>query len=550
MAAKLRLDKFVSLSESQCVQLGQLASGLLYSTQDAARDVIGRLVALAGQGEDPQTRDQAYREASAVVQEQLVNQLAGAQSSHKSQFIEYLSLVNQLPLPGSSDAEKQLKAILTRDRHYHKDFEAGFNLLAALHLLTGLGVYDAAESLMPRFEARGGLECEKLNLVYQITKARIMQHKGDAGGFMAIWLQMIHRIFQEEGSQVALYLVIRWIRLLNWEKETYLKKNLLERLDEELANQRNLLTATVLYELFILEDKLVSPERKMQYVKRLIGHPVALLNCSQLQVMYFFAGNYVSGMQSAFMESIQYFKYSNYYLHKFWDFLYNYSQFLRENLETDEYMSILPFMENRMLVLGSQVSLQNNAYVETLQADYNKIEELLKQVEQLSVTDSLTGLKNRRHLETAVYQMFLLAVRHRVEVCFAMVDIDHFKQVNDTHGHQAGDFVLKELASVISRDFRKSDVILRYGGEEFLLVLFDSGLERTRLMMEELRADIEGHLFEFKGQSIPVTVSIGVSCFYDTVAETDDLTRMIAVADKALYQAKNAGRNQVAVCEY
>lgn len=189
--------------------------------------------------------------------------------------------------------------------------------------------------------------------------------------------------------------------------------------------------------------------------------------------------------------------------------------------------------------------MYNNAYVESLEADYDKIESLLIQVEELSLTDALTGLKNRRHLEENLIQTLLLATRHRTPINFAMVDIDHFKAVNDQWGHLAGDKVLADLAQLIKDEFRKSDVVIRYGGEEFLIILFDSKLKDTLVKMELLRAKVEKHVFRYKEHEIKITISIGVNKHDDGIFSDRDMARCIEAADRAVYKAKNEGRNQV-----
>ncbi|MCK9310517.1 MAG: GGDEF domain-containing protein, partial [Candidatus Cloacimonetes bacterium] len=223
------------------------------------------------------------------------------------------------------------------------------------------------------------------------------------------------------------------------------------------------------------------------------------------------------------------------------------SLFMRNHLDAERYIKAMPFLDIRIHELSNQVSMQNNAYVESLQADYNKIEELYEKVGELSLTDSLTGLRNRRYLENNLFQMVVLASRHKVPICFTMIDIDFFKLTNDTYGHPAGDYVLKELAKILTNKFRKSDIIIRYGGEEFLVILFDSSLERSVGIMEELRQNIAQHSFVFRNQVIPVTVSIGISSGDTQEPNHTDLNTFISHADIAMYQAKNDGRNRLAV---
>jgi len=123
-----------------------------------------------------------------------------------------------------------------------------------------------------------------------------------------------------------------------------------------------------------------------------------------------------------------------------------------------------------------------------------------------------------------------------------MFDIDHFKKINDHHGHLAGDFVLKELARIVQGRIRRDEVFARYGGEEFAIVLPETNLEGARALADGLREKIEHSRFVFQGDNIPVTVSIGVA----TLAETDKTSMdLIRAADAKLYEAKRSGRNRV-----
>lgn len=285
----------------------------------------------------------------------------------------------------------------------------------------------------------------------------------------------------------------------------------------------------------------------MTYQKKLIKFPASILNIKQLQHLYFFAGNYNCGVQSRFKESIRNYQYSNYFLHKRWEQLLSMSRFLREHLQQDIYFQALPYLEQSIHVLSNQVSLQNNAYVESLQAGYDKIEELYDRVGELSLTDSLTGLRNRRYLDSNIPQLIAFAARHKVPVSFAMIDIDFFKRINDTFGHQAGDHILKNLARIITSQFRQSDIIIRYGGEEFLIALFGLAPSKCLEMMEELRLIVQSHSFVYRNNVIPITISIGICSDDHAQAKQPDLVRIISNADKAMYQAKNSGRNKVVV---
>src|SRR5262249_17868378 len=136
------------------------------------------------------------------------------------------------------------------------------------------------------------------------------------------------------------------------------------------------------------------------------------------------------------------------------------------------------------------------------------------------------------------------ALRYGRAMSLVMFDIDHFKQINDTHGHLAGDYVLRELANVVSQNIRREDIFARYGGEEFSLVLPEIEAEGAQQVCEKLRSKIEEKHFVFAQKRIKVTVSLGIRTTRRN--ETDITgTEFIAQADAKLYQAKQSGRNRV-----
>jgi len=123
-----------------------------------------------------------------------------------------------------------------------------------------------------------------------------------------------------------------------------------------------------------------------------------------------------------------------------------------------------------------------------------------------------------------------------------MFDIDHFKRINDVHGHLAGDFVLKELARIVQQRIRRDEVFARYGGEEFSIILPETSLDGAVSLAETLRQKVEEHTFAFQADAIKVTISIGAA----TLDEADKVANdLIKRADELLYQAKNSGRNRV-----
>jgi diguanylate cyclase (GGDEF)-like protein len=164
--------------------------------------------------------------------------------------------------------------------------------------------------------------------------------------------------------------------------------------------------------------------------------------------------------------------------------------------------------------------------------------QLFQAQEENALTDELTRLPNRRHLAQRYVQEMNRARRHHKSIAFLMIDLDHFKEVNDTYGHLNGDAVLVEIASILTSGARESDVCARYGGEEFGMILHETTEAGARTLAERIRAKVAAATFP---GGLKLTISIGV-------AATDDpelFTTLIERADQALYAAKQAGRNQV-----
>ncbi len=171
--------------------------------------------------------------------------------------------------------------------------------------------------------------------------------------------------------------------------------------------------------------------------------------------------------------------------------------------------------------------------------------QLLKQLNDLTIIDSLTCLYNRRHLINQLSAAMVRARRNRHALSIAMLDIDHFKTVNDTYGHMAGDRVLRRLGEMLKGDIRAEiDIPARYGGEEFIVIMPDINAEQAVIAAERLRLRIENEPIDFNGIRLHITCSIGVAEF--DASENENLERFIDRADIALYHAKKNGRNRVA----
>lgn len=169
---------------------------------------------------------------------------------------------------------------------------------------------------------------------------------------------------------------------------------------------------------------------------------------------------------------------------------------------------------------------------------------LYHQVQELSTTDALTGLLNRRYFLKRLEEEILRANKFKLQFCFLMADIDRFKNYNDRFGHLVGDAVLRETGKIIKENTRLIDLVGRYGGEEFAVLLPETTQEGAYLAAERIRKDLESRKIRAYDEEISLTISIGLCAFPD---DARTLSGLIDKSDVALYKAKNQGRNQVCI---
>ena len=168
--------------------------------------------------------------------------------------------------------------------------------------------------------------------------------------------------------------------------------------------------------------------------------------------------------------------------------------------------------------------------------------DLFQKARDLANKDFLTGVFNRRYFFNSGQAIFAKANRKKQSIAVAMFDIDHFKKVNDTYGHHMGDIAIKETARIITQNIRSSDLVARFGGEEFCVLLEDITPQNTLKLFEKIRAEIENHVIEIKDVKLNITLSIGI-CY----GLQDTLEKMINISDQELYKCKNNGRNRISM---
>lgn len=204
------------------------------------------------------------------------------------------------------------------------------------------------------------------------------------------------------------------------------------------------------------------------------------------------------------------------------------------------YLNDAEVLEETVLRSGDFVKVGGAVY-KFLQG--GNIEQLYhEEIYQLTIMDGLTQINNKRYFLEFLEREMGRCHRYNRALSLIMFDIDHFKKINDQSGHLAGDYVLRELASVIRQRIRKEECFSRYGGEEFAVIMPEAGPENARRFAEKIRRMLQDHHFAFEGKDIPVTISIGVA---DMTGDMTEPLQFIKMADANLYKAKKAGRNRV-----
>ncbi len=223
---------------------------------------------------------------------------------------------------------------------------------------------------------------------------------------------------------------------------------------------------------------------------------------------------------------------------------------LAGRLETDGRLPSSSDPQTYLLVIVSDISAQK-AIEDALRQAKTELETKNQELYQayvreqlLARTDTLTGINNRRYFfEVAVHE-FNAAVRYSHPLSAIMFDIDHFKELNDTYGHQAGDDMLRNLAQLTRQQLRSADILARYGGEEFVILLPYTRLKQAYLVAERIRETVAAFRLTWNEHKIGITLSLGVAEFD---SQTDSLDKLIQRADQAMYEAKNGGRNRTQV---
>ncbi|MBF0316821.1 MAG: diguanylate cyclase [Nitrospirae bacterium] len=204
--------------------------------------------------------------------------------------------------------------------------------------------------------------------------------------------------------------------------------------------------------------------------------------------------------------------------------------------------TFLPILDENAQVTSICIIVQDMTDIAISQKMIDEVLDANKMLKQLSYYDGLTGIYNRLYIEKLLEKEFEKAKINGIQFSVVMFDLDHFKRVNDTYGHLAGDDVLRSVAKTVGNHLRQTDVLGRYGGEEFLIVVPDMHQGELMMFCQQIRASVEETTIQYEGVEIRVTLSIGIAAYREDMR---DYLQVVHEADIALYQSKKLGRNRV-----
>ena len=215
-----------------------------------------------------------------------------------------------------------------------------------------------------------------------------------------------------------------------------------------------------------------------------------------------------------------------------------------ENCYNDEHVRLLTAFANQVVV-----AIKNSRLYNSLQEELKTRKEMEEELRRLAITDALTGCFNRRHFMNLAQNEYLRSIRYHHSLSIIMLDIDHFKIVNDTYGHPAGDDVLVQVVQLCQKNIRHNDLLARYGGEEFIMLLPETCAMDAQALAERMRKEFQNHPIYREGDiSIHTTVSMGIATL--SPQRSIPLEKLLKYADEALYRSKENGRNRVTFSEF
>ncbi|HPY96283.1 MAG TPA: GGDEF domain-containing protein [Candidatus Cloacimonadota bacterium] len=375
--------------------------------------------------------------------------------------------------------------------------------------------------------------------------AQIYLQKADYRRSNEFFIKSFFELKNSMSSQEKIFFMLSWCILFIECKFYNYADQLLSIISSFYLPRQDDNYARLLYLNFLNQKKQNNLAAAINWTNVLLPMDTNSLDEDDWYSVHIFAGEYYATINKNFDKSIYHFTFANSFLSLKWKKYISFISELKNYLKISDYLKVRLVYEDKMLEIILENNLHSSHYLHSLKSAYEELELLYKQVHEMSMTDSLTSLNNRHYLWDKAPEFMNLANLQNVSISCIMIDIDDFKKINDLYGHQVGDDILKQLGAIIKNYFRKSDIVVRFGGEEFLILLLKSNFENSKILCQKLKEKIEDQIFSVKGIEIKISVSIGISYRKNVVNSLKLLEEMIEEADLAMYYSKTNGKNQV-----
>ena len=343
-----------------------------------------------------------------------------------------------------------------------------------------------------------------------------------------------------------LLVLLALANLLFLDKQYDKTKSIIKKLSKNKQKFNKRIYLKTLYYKFCLEKNEIKLLDKI--LRNLEKFPRDSLSSEEKYNIYLFAADYYSNDEIKFDNATKYYELANLNLRENWILTVNIISEIENYISQADYNKLSKSIVKKLEEFVMEETIHFNHFSNSLKIAYTEISHMNQRLKEISEMDFLTNLHNRRYFWENSKKMLLLADREKKPISIVIFDIDDFKRINDTYGHSVGDVVLKEIAQIIKSNFRESDLIIRFGGEEFLAMLFNSTSNNTKLISEFILEKISRESIEIApNKYITLTVSAGVYGTYELFPRNHEfLNHMIEKADKALYYSKSHGKNMVA----
>jgi len=345
----------------------------------------------------------------------------------------------------------------------------------------------------------------------------------------------------------ALKSIIDWVYFLYMSDYKDISKHVTEKIEQIYHKTHTRNYAKFLFLKFNLNIE--NRKLALEIAHEIENLPIENLSADELYTIFIFMADYYSNFSTNFNNSLKYFELSNYYLKQHWAVLGRDLDYLKKYLDPQYYCRISQRFPDRLNDMIAEETVHFAHYTNSLKIAYKELENLYDKVKEMSLTDWLTNLHNRRYFWIQSHQLAMIANREFLPISFVIFDLDDFKKINDTYGHNEGDKALKVVAAVLKSSFRESDLIVRFGGEEFVVMLFNSDDFNAKKLCNDVLEKVKDTGIDTEdGRSYSVTASAGIFSSYIREPKNKDyINEMINKADKALYFSKSNGKNQATV---